>query len=169
MVQLKYLSSFWRTPEIHLINSEINFDQNWSIVCVKLATAVAHQGTTFSITYAKVYVPVVTLSTRDSANLLEQLKSAFKRTINWNKYQLKKSIQNQNQYLNYLIDPIFQGVDRLFVISFEDETQRTNYKRYHVLTKIKIYNVMIDVQNIFDLPVKNYLITYDSVPKILTG
>ena len=122
MVQLKYLSSFWRTLEIHLINSEINFDQNWSIVCVKLATAVAHQGTTFSITYAKFYVPVVTLSTRDSAKLLEQLKSAFKRTINWNKYQLKKSIQNQNQYLNYLIDPIFQGVDRLFVISFEDET-----------------------------------------------
>ena len=53
MVQLKYLNSFWRTPEIHLINCKINFDQNWSIVCVKVATAVAHQGTTFSIAYAK--------------------------------------------------------------------------------------------------------------------
>ena len=44
--------------------------------------------------------------------LLQQLESGFQRTINWNKYQTKVTIQARNQYLNYLIDPIFQGVNR---------------------------------------------------------
>ena len=43
--------------------------------------------TTFAITDTKLYVPFVTLSTQDNAQLLEQLKSRFKRTISWNKYQ----------------------------------------------------------------------------------
>ena len=54
-----------------------------------VATDIVNQGTTFTITDTKLYVPVVTLSTQDNAKLLEQLKSGFKRTINWNKYQSK--------------------------------------------------------------------------------
>ena len=68
----------------------------------------ADQETTFSITDTKLYVPVVTLSTRDNAKLLEQLKSGFKRTINWNKYLSKILTETPNQYLDYLIDPSFQ-------------------------------------------------------------
>ena len=78
----------------------------------------ADQGTTFSITDTKLYFPVATLSTQDDAKLLEQLKSSFKRTMNWNKYQSKKSTTKQNRYLDYLIDPNFQGVHRLFVLSY---------------------------------------------------
>ena len=95
-------------------------------------TAVENQGPTFSITDTKRYASVVTLSTEDNAELLEQLKSSFKRTINWNKYQSKKSIERPNQYLDYLINPSFKGVNRLFVLSFENEALRKIYKRYYL-------------------------------------
>ena len=58
-----------------------------------------------------------------NAKRLEQLKSGFKRTINWNRYQAKLSIKRVNQYLDYLIDPSFQGIDRLFLLPFENEAQ----------------------------------------------
>ena len=58
----------------------------------------------FTITDTKLYVPVVTSSTQDNAELLEQLKSGFKKTINWNKYQSKTTTQAQKQYLDYLIE-----------------------------------------------------------------
>ena len=86
MVPLKYLSNFWRILEMPLINYEITLDLNWSENCVIVATDVANQGATFSITDTKLYVPVVTLATQDNTKLLEQLKSGFKITINWNKY-----------------------------------------------------------------------------------
>ena len=59
-------------------------------------------------------VPVVTLSTQDNAKMLEQFSSDFKTTINWNKYQSKVSTERQSKYLDLLIDPTFQGVDRIF-------------------------------------------------------
>ena len=93
MVPLKYLSNFWRTLEMPLINCEVTLDLNWSENYVIVATNVAAQAATFSITDAKLYDPVVTLSTQDNAKLLEQLKSGFKRTINWNKYQTRVSTE----------------------------------------------------------------------------
>ena len=65
------------------------------------------------------YVSAVSLSTQDDTKLLQQLKSDFKRTFNWNKYQSKVSIEAHNQYIDYLIDPSFQGVNRLFVLLFK--------------------------------------------------
>ena len=122
------------------------------------------QGAIFLITDTKIYVPVLTVSTQDNAKLLEQLRSGFKRTINWNKYQPKISTERQNQYLDFLIDPSFQGVNRVFVLSFEDEEQKTRYKRYYLpIVRIKSCNVVIDVQNFFDQPVKHRLMTYDSI------
>ena len=88
---LKYLINIWRTLEMSLINCEITRDLNWSENCVIAATNIAAQAATFSITDTKLYVPVVTLSTQDNAKLLEQLKSGFKRTINWNKYQTERA------------------------------------------------------------------------------
>ena len=85
MVPLKYLSNFWRTLEMPLINWEITLLLNWSASCVIVSTNVVNQNTTFSITDTKLYVPVVTLSQQDNAKLLEQLQSGFKRVINWHK------------------------------------------------------------------------------------
>ena len=63
-----------------------------------------------------------------------------------------------NTYLNYLIDPSFQGVNRYFVLSFESTTDRTVHTKHYLPTvKIKDYNVMIDGWNFFDQPVKNNL------------
>ena len=90
-------------------------------------TNVANQGATFGITETNLYVPVVTLSTQDNAKLLPQLKSGFKRTISWNKYLPKPELLPQNPNLNHLIERSFQGVNRLFVLAFEDDAhaQRT--------------------------------------------
>ena len=164
MVPLKYLSNFRRTLEIPLINCEINLALNWSKKCVIVATNKENQGAIFSITDTMLYFPVVTLSTQDSTKLLEQLKSGFEKTINWNTCQSKKSAETRNRYLDYLIDPSFQGVNRLFVLSFEDNTHQTSYKRYFLPTvEIKDYHVMINEQNFFDQPVKNNLRIYDSI------
>ena len=66
---------------------------------------------------------MVTLSTQDNAKLLPQLKSGFKQTISWNKYMSKPALLAQNSNLNHLIEPRFQGVNRLFVLSFENDAQ----------------------------------------------
>ena len=76
------------------------------------------ENATFQTTDTKLYVPVVTLSKENGIKLLEQLKLGFKRTIKWNKYRSQMTIQPQNNNLNYLIDPTFTNVNRLFVLSF---------------------------------------------------
>ena len=122
MVPLKYLSNFWRTLEIPLINCEVNLILTWSSSCV--ITNSAGAGTS-KITDTKLYIPVVTLSTQDDSKLLQQLKSGFKRVISWNKFLSKPELLAQNPNLNHLVEPSFQGVNRLFVLAFENDTQRT--------------------------------------------
>ena len=64
---------------------------------------------------------------------MQLLKSGFKRTINWNKYQWKVRVQEQNPYLDFLIDRSFQGaLIEFFVLSFENNGGRTNYTRYYL-------------------------------------
>ena len=96
MVPLKYLSNFWITLEMLLINCEDNLILTWSSTCVLIATGVQNQNATFAITDTKLYVPVVTLSTQESINFFQQLKSGFKRVINWNKYLSKPELLAQN-------------------------------------------------------------------------
>ena len=170
MVPLKYSSNFRRALEMPLINCEINLILTWSANCVIVYTNAGNQGAPFAITGTNLYVPVVTLSTQDNAKLLPQLKSGFKRTISWNKYLSKSELLAQNANLNHLTEPIFQGVNRLFVLAFENDAQRTSNKRYYLPNvEIKDYNVMIDGKNFFDQPVKNHKITYENIRKIGPG
>ena len=115
MLPLKYLSNFRRTLEMPLINSEVNLILTWSSTCVITNSTGAG---TFEIIDTKLYVPVVTLSTKENAKLLQQLKSGFKRVINWNKYLSKPELLRRNRNLSYLIEPSFQGVNRLFILGF---------------------------------------------------
>ena len=112
----------------------------------------------FKITNTKLYVPVVTLSKENDIKLLEQLKSGFKRTIKWNKYRSQMTIQPQNNNLNYLIDPTFTNVNRLFVLSFTRDNagdNRDSFSDYYVpKVEIKDFNVLIDEKWFYDLPVK---------------
>ena len=130
MVPLKYLSNFWRTLEMPLINCEVELILTWSAGCVIIYTDVADQVPTFTKTETNLYVPAVTLLTQDNAKLLPQLKSGFKRTISWwNKYVSKPELLARNSKLNHSIEPSFQGVNRLFVLVFEDDDQRISKKR----------------------------------------
>ena len=164
IVPLKYLSNFWRTLEMPLINCEVNLILTWSPTCV-ISSATGE--TKFKITETKLYVPVVTLSTQDNAKLLQQLKSGFKRTISSNKYESSVKTFAQNRYLNYLINPSFQGVNRLFVLSFENENDRTSHSTYYLpKVEIKDYNVMIDGRNFFDQPIDSMAKTYENIGKV---
>ena len=104
MVSFKYLSNFWRTLETPLTNCEINLIIIWSGTCV-ISDAPANQNTAFATSDTRLYVQVVTLSTEDDAELLQQLKSGFKCTINQKKYHPKTETLNApNPYLDYLIE-----------------------------------------------------------------
>ena len=98
MVPLTYLSNFFTGREMPWINCEINLILIWSENSVITPNAPANQATTFGITDTNIYVMVVTLLTQDNTKLLQQLKSGIKRTIKWNKYQWKLTIQAPNPY-----------------------------------------------------------------------
>ena len=127
VIPLKHLSNFWRALNMPLIKCEIELILTWSKNCVfaymsaNAATnsaIIAPTGLEFELKETKLYVLVVTLSKENDTKLLEQLKSAFKRTIKWNKYRSQMTIQSNNNNLNYLTDPTFTNVNRLFVLSF---------------------------------------------------
>ena len=128
---------------------------------------VAPSGATFKITDTKLYVPVVTLSKENDIKLLEQLKLGFKRTIKWNKYRSQMTIQPQNNNLNYLIDPTFTNVNRLFVLLFTRDNagdNRDSFSHYFVPNvEIKDFNVLIDGKSFFDLPVKSEEEAYEKI------
>ena len=162
VVPLKHFSNFWRTLDMSLINCEINFTLAWFENCVitnsmqrKMFGTGTDQnpqfpeidnpaGATFKIIDTKQYVPVVTLSTENN-KFLEQLKTGFKRTLKLNKYRSEMTNQAQNNNLNYLTDPIFTKVSRLFVLSFENENDRRSFSKYYVPNvQIKNFNVLIN-------------------------
>ena len=140
-----------------LINCEIELILTWSKNCaladatvraVVAPTVVAPAGLEFQIIDTKLYVSVVTLSKENDKKLLEQLKSGFKRTVKWNKYRSQMTVQSNNNNLNYLIDPTFTKVNRLFVLPFARNIwwdYRHSFSYYNVPNvEIKDFNVFID-------------------------
>ena len=116
-VPLKYFSNFWRALEIALINCEINLILTWSNKCFIIDSPIEGQKP---------------IDGQDNAKLLEQFKSGFKITINWNKYEPKVKVERQKQYLDFLINPSFRGVNRLFVLSFENTDGTTGDIIFHL-------------------------------------
>ena len=183
VISLKYLSNFWKSLNIPLINCEVELILTWSKNCVLVdmterdaegdnPAIVAPTGLEFKITDTKLYVPVVSLSKENDIKLLEQLKSRFKRTIKWNKYRSQMTIQLQNNNLNYLIDPTFTDVHRLFVLPFQrtagqnntTKDYRDSFSHYCVPNiRIKDFNVLIGGKSFFDLLVKNEEEAYEKI------
>ena len=122
------------------------------------------------ITDTKLYVLVVTLSKENDAKLLQQLKLGFKRNIKWNKYRSQMTIQSKNRNLNYLIDPTFTNINRLFVLSFprnNNTDSRYSYWNYSApKVEINYFNVLTDRKSFFDLPVKNAEEAYKKIIEI---
>ena len=182
VVPLKHLSNFWRHLDIPLIICEVELILTWFKNCVLIdkSTREANYGADpnvyeidnpedaiLKIKGTKLYVPVVSLSRENDIQLLEQLKTGFKRTIKWNKYRSQMSIQPQNDNLNYLIDPTCTNVNRLFVLSFprnNNTDSRYSFSNYYVpKVKVNDFNVLIDRKSFFDLPVKNDEEAYEKI------
>ena len=116
VVPLKYLSNFWRSLEMPLINCKVHLELNWIEDCILSS---AGDSAKFEITDAKLHVPIVTLSTKDSVNLTKQLSEGFKRSVYWNSYQTKLAkLTEKGKNVYELLNASFQGVRRLFVLAY---------------------------------------------------
>ena len=176
-VPLNYLSNFWRSLEMPLINCKVKLSLKWYERCLLTATTTA----TFRITDAKLYVPIVTLSIEDNSKLTKLLNEGFKRPIYWNEYKVipNKTVElaavNDVKYISELLDSSWQGVKRLFVLVYNntagnDEVSVDSYKKYF-LPRVKIdnYNIEIDGRNFYDQPINDSIKQYDEIRKIYTG
>ena len=168
IVPIKCLSNFWRTLEMPLINCEVNLILTWSERCVILSNDVANQNARFAITDKKLHVTVTNLLKHYyNTKLVQQLKSGFKRVTNWNKYLSKPELLAPNPNLNHLFEPRFQGINRFFVLAFENDIERTRTWRYYIPNvEIKNY-IMINGENLFDQPIKDNKVTYENTKKLL--
>ena len=182
-VSLKDLGNFWNSLNILLINCEVSLVLSWSANCLITSMAKilvrAEQGgnpavygdspesATFKIKDCKLYVPVVSLSAENDNKRLQQLKTGFKRTIKWNKYRSEMPNQTKNNNLNYLFDPTFTNVNRLIVLTFENEDDRTSFSKYYLpKVEIKDFNVLIDGKPFFEIHGKNKEEAYEAITEM---
>ena len=173
-IPLKYSSNFWRSLEMPLINCKIHLELNWTKDCVMSTIA----DTTFKITNTKLYVPIVTLSSKDNVKLVKLLEEGFKRPVYWNEYQTK--IESKNLDINNLtkfpLDASFQGVRKLFVLAFGNtdngnkKVERNSRTKYFLPgVNITNYNVLIDDRNFYDQSINDSIKQYDEIRKTATG
>ena len=171
VVPLKYLSNFWRSLEMPLINCKVHLELNWIEDCILSS---AGNSTKFEITDAKLHVPIVTFSTKDSVNLTKQLSEWFKRSVYWNSYQTKPAIVIENGTNIYeLLNASFQGIRRLFLLAYvvtadvaNDEAGTKDNKNYLLSRgEIKKFNILIDGR----LPINDLIKQFDEVRKVSTG
>ena len=188
-VPLKYLSNFWRSLEMPLINCKVELLLKWIENCVLTtapiganADATGADSATFKITDAKLYVPIVTLSSEDNVKLSKLLSEGFKRPIYWNEYKVipnkivEIAANNEEKYIRELLDSSYQGVKRLFVLAYNntvgdnDRVSIDFFKKYFLpRVKIENYNIKIDGRNFYDQPVNDSIKQYNEVRKISTG
>ena len=157
-----------------LINCKIHLELNWSKNCV-IPNVVG--ATTFKITNTKLYVPIVTLSSKDNVKLVKLLEDGFNRPVYWNEYQTKIETENldNNNLTRFLLDSSFQGVRRLFALAFSNtndanKVERNNHRKYF-LPRVNItnYNVLTDGKNFDNQPINDLVKQYDEIRKIATG
>ena len=172
VVPLKYLSNFFRSLEMPLINCKIKLNLTWKKECV-LSTAA--DDPVFIINDTKLYVPVVTLSKEDNKDFIEQQNKGFQSSIYWNEYETKEINEDADanvfKYIN--LDHSFQGVNRLFVMAYNriDGQATRNGQRKYYLPRIGLnkYNVIIDGRNFYDNPIESDIEKYRELKKVMIG
>ena len=171
VVPLKYLSNFFRSLEMPLINCKIKLNLTWK---KEFVLSTAADDTVFIINDTKLYVPVVTLSKEDNKDFIEQQDKCFQRSIYWNEYKTKEQTEDGNansvKYIN--LDPSFQGVNRLFLMAYSraDNNQATrNGQQKYYLPRIdlKRYNVIMDGINFYDNPIESDIEKYRELKKVM--
>ena len=143
--------------EIPLINCKVELSLKWNPNCVLCTLA---GDSTFTITDAKLYFPIVTLSTEDNAKLSKLWSERFKRPVYWNAYKvIVEKSYNVNDPIRETIDFSCQGINKLFVLAYEgcaDRVPVNSHRRYFLSrVEIKNYNIEIDGRNFYDQPIKN--------------
>ena len=169
---LKYLSNFFRSLEMPLINYKIKLNLTWKKECV-LSTD--NGNAVFITNDTKMYVPVATLSKEDNKDFIEQKNKGFQRSIYWNEYKTKEINENADanvfKYIN--LDPSFQGVNRLFVMAYNRANGQPtrNGRRKYYLPRIDLekYNVIIDGRNFYDNPIESDIEKYRELKKLMIG
>ena len=135
VVSLKYLSNLFRSLEMRLINFKIHLELNCNNNCVMYRADTYAGGdnvhsrkTIFKITSTKWCVPIVTLSTKDNVNLAKQLNERFKRSVYWNeqKSKIETKEADANNLKRFPLDASFQGVNRFFVLVFNNTDNDAN-------------------------------------------
>ena len=153
-----------------LINCKVELPLKWIENCILSSAGTA---ATFNITDAKLYIPIVTLKIEDNTKLSKLLSEGFKRPIYWNEYKvIPEKICATNENIEILIDPSWQGINRLFVLAYlSDNTSTANWYRKYFPTRIKIENenIEIDGRNCYDQPINDSIKQYDEIRKISTG
>ena len=169
-VPLKYLSNFWRSLEMPLINCKVELSLKWDKNCILSSE---DGNSVFAITDTKLYVPIVTLSAEDNVKLSKLLGEGFKRPIYWNQYKvIPNKTYNANGYIRELLDSSYQGVKRLFVLAYDNTNgiAPNSHKRYFLpRIKIKNYNIEINGGNFYEEPNNDLIKQYDEVRKVSTG
>ena len=172
VVPLKYLSNFFRSLEMPLINCKIKLNLTWKKEFV-LSTDAGNAA--FIINGTKMYVPVVTISKEDNKDFIEQQNKGFQRSIYWNEYKTKEINENADanvfKYIN--LDPSFQGVNRLFVTAYnrvDGQPNRDDQRKYY-LPRIDLNkcNVIIDGRNFYDNPIESDIEKYRELKKVMIG
>ena len=185
VVPLKYLSNFWRSLEMPLINCKIELSLMWIENYLLTINPNANNNinkATLTITDEKRYVPIVTLKTEDNAKLSKLLREGFKRSIYWNKYQvipnkiINITINGGEHHLRELLDSNYQGVKRLFVVAYNNSADNdgkvfvNSFKKYFLpRVKIENYNIEIDGGSFYDQPINDSIKQYDEIRKISSG
>ena len=174
-VLLKYLSNFWRSLKMSIINCKIHLELYWSKNCVVSNTVGARS---FKITNTKFYVPIVTLSSKDNAKQVTSSEDRFNRLVYWNEYQTKieTRILDNNNLTRFLLNASFQGVRRLFVLASNNtdggvnKVERNHHRKYF-LPRVDVtnYNVLTDGRNFYDQPTNDAINKCDEIRKIATG
>ena len=122
----------------------------------------------FNVTDCKLYVPAVTLQEKYENELYQNLKTGIDIDFEWKRYRTQIINQPATNNLNFLIDPTFNNVSRLFVLAFPNEEDRSSFSKYYIPTiEIKDYNVLIDLQPFYDLPIKNKEQTYKAITELI--
>ena len=122
----------------------------------------------FSVTGRKLYVPVVTLQTECQNQLYKDLKTGISIDFTWNKYISQMIDQTATNNLNFLIDPTFSNVNRLFVLDFRNEEDRRYFPKYYTPTvEIKDYNVIIDGEPFYEIPIRNKEEIYKTITELI--
>ena len=109
----------------------------------------------FGVTDCKLYIPVVTLQTECQNQLYKELKTGISIDFKWSKYRSQMTNQAATNNLNFLIDPTFNNAKRLFVLAFPNKEDRKSFSKYYTPTlEIKDYNVIIDGEPFYEIPIK---------------